>query len=48
MVVLKLMEKLKIDGVLESVKHDPLFHSTKSCSNREADWSAGELPFNVV
>ena len=21
------MEKLKIDGVLESVKHDPLFHS---------------------
>lgn len=43
-----LIVKLKIDGILDSVKYDHLFHSTNSCSNGEADRSASELQFRVV
>lgn len=40
------MVKLKIDGILDSMKYDCLFPSTNSCSNREADRSASELQFS--
>lgn len=43
-----LIVKLKIDGILDSVKYDHLFHSTNSCSNGETDRSASELQFSVV